>query len=38
LGKDGVEKIIELKLTAEEAAALRKSADSVAELCGKLTV
>lgn len=38
LGKDGVEKIIELKLTADEAAALRKSADSVAELCGKLTV
>ena len=37
LGKDGVEKIIELKLTPEEAAALRKSADSVAELCGKLT-
>lgn len=38
LGKGGVEKVIELKLTAEEAAALRKSADSVAELCGKLTV
>ena len=38
LGKDGVEKIIELKLTPEEAAALKKSADSVAELCGKLTV
>lgn len=38
LGKDGVEKIIELKLTSEEAAALRKSADSVAELCGMLTV
>ncbi len=38
LGKDGVEKIIELKLTPDEAAALRKSADSVAELCGKLTV
>ncbi len=38
LGKDGVEKIIELNLTPEEAAALRKSADSVAELCGKLTV
>ena len=37
LGKDGVEKIIELKLTPEEAAALRKSADSVAELCGMLT-
>ena len=38
LGKGGVEKVIELKLTAEEAAALRKSADSVAELCGKLSV
>ncbi len=38
LGKNGVEKIIELKLTPEEAAALRKSADSVAELCGMLTV
>ncbi len=37
LGKDGVEKIIELKLTPEEAAALKKSADSVAELCGLLT-
>jgi malate dehydrogenase len=37
LGKDGVEKIIELKLTPEEAAALKKSADSVAELCGMLT-
>jgi len=38
LGKDGVEKIIELKLTPDEATALRKSADSVAELCGMLTV
>jgi len=37
LGKDGVEKIIQLNLTPEEAAALRKSADSVAELCGMLT-
>ncbi len=37
LGKDGVEKVIELKLTPEEAAALKKSAESVAELCGKLT-
>jgi malate dehydrogenase len=37
LGKDGIEKIIELKLTPEEAAALKKSADSVAELCGLLT-
>jgi len=38
LGKGGVEKILELKLTPEEAAALKKSAESVAELCGKLTV
>ena len=38
LGKGGVEKVIELKLTPEEAAALKKSAESVAELCGKLTV
>ncbi len=37
LGQGGVEKIIELKLTAEEAAALKKSSDSVAELFGILT-
>ncbi len=37
LGKDGVEKIIELNLTPEELAALKKSAASVAELCGLLT-
>jgi malate dehydrogenase len=37
LGKDGIERIIELKLTPEETAALRKSADSVQELVGKLT-
>jgi malate dehydrogenase len=37
LGKDGVEKVIELKLTPDELAALKKSAESVAELCGKLT-
>ncbi len=37
LGKDGVEKVIQLKLTPEESAALKKSAESVAELCGKLT-
>ena len=37
LGKNGLEKIIELKLTPDEAAALRKSADSVQELVGKLT-
>ena len=32
LGTNGLEKIIEIKLTPEESAALRKSADSVAEL------
>jgi malate dehydrogenase len=32
LGKDGIEQIIELKLTAEESAALNKSADAVREL------
>jgi malate dehydrogenase len=32
LGANGLEKIIEIKLTPEENAALRKSADSVAEL------
>ncbi len=37
LGKDGIEKIIELKLTPEELAALKKSAASVAELYGMLT-
>ena len=37
LGKDGIEKIIELNLTPEELAALKKSAASVAELCGLLT-
>ena len=37
LGKDGVEKIIELKLTGDELAALKKSSESVAELFGKLT-
>ena len=30
LGGDGIEKVIELELTAEEQAALNKSADSVA--------
>src|ERR1035437_8203036 len=38
LGAKGIEKIIELKLTPEESAALKKSADSVQELVGKLTV
>ncbi|MFN7989166.1 MAG: malate dehydrogenase [Thermoanaerobaculia bacterium] len=37
LGKDGVERIIQLNLTPEEDAALKKSAASVAELCGLLT-
>jgi malate dehydrogenase len=37
LGHGGVEKIIELKLSAEEAAALKKSSDAVAELFGILT-
>jgi malate dehydrogenase len=32
LGKNGVEQIIELKLTAEESAALKKSAEAVREL------
>ena len=33
LGAKGLEKIIEIELTAEEQAALQKSADSVKELC-----
>jgi malate dehydrogenase len=33
LGTKGIEKIIEIKLTPEEQAALQKSADSVKELC-----
>jgi malate dehydrogenase len=37
LGAGGVEKIIELKLTPEEAAALRKSSEAVAELFNLLT-
>ncbi len=36
LGRNGLEQIIEIKLTDEEAAALRKSADSVKELVEKL--
>jgi malate dehydrogenase len=32
IGKNGIEKIIEVKLTPEESAALKKSADAVAEL------
>ena len=37
LGKNGIEKIIQLNLTPDELAALKKSAASVAELCGLLT-
>jgi malate dehydrogenase len=36
LGRNGLEQIIEIKLTDEEAAALKKSADSVQELVEKL--
>ena len=38
LGAGGIERIIELKLTPEESAALQKSAASVQELVGLLTV
>ena len=38
LGARGIEQIIEIKLTAEEQAALRKSADSVKELVGIIGV
>src|SRR5260221_10480123 len=38
LGAAGLEKIIEIKLTAEEDAALRKSADAVRELCAVIGV
>src|ERR1700746_4006948 len=34
LGTRGLEQVIEIKLTAEEDAALKKSADAVKELCG----
>jgi malate dehydrogenase len=34
LGSNGIEKILEIKLTPEEQAALQKSADSVKELVG----
>jgi malate dehydrogenase len=34
LGAKGIEQIIEIKLTAEEQAALNKSAESVKELVG----
>ncbi len=36
LGRNGLEQIIEIKLTEEEAAALKKSADAVQELFDKL--
>ncbi len=38
LGAKGLEQIIEIKLTADEQAALQKSADSVKELCGIIGV
>ncbi len=38
LGARGIEQIIEIKLTAEEQAALKKSADSVKELVGMIGV
>ena len=38
LGERGLEQIIEIKLTKEEDAALKKSADAVKELCGVIGV
>ncbi len=38
LGAGGLEQIIEIKLTADEQAALQKSADSVKELVGVIGV
>jgi malate dehydrogenase len=38
LGENGIEQVIELKLTPEEAAGLQKSADSVKELCAVIGV
>jgi malate dehydrogenase len=38
LGEKGIEQIIEIKLTAEEDAALKKSADAVKELCAVIGV
>jgi len=38
LGAAGLEKIIEIKLTAEEDAALKKSAEAVKELCAVIGV
>jgi len=36
LGRNGIEQIVEIKLTAEEDAALKKSAGAVQELFEKL--
>jgi malate dehydrogenase len=36
LGRNGIEQIIEIKLTEDESAALKKSADAVQELVEKL--
>jgi malate dehydrogenase len=38
LGSRGLEQIIEIKLTDDEAAALKKSADAVKELCAVIGV
>ncbi|HEV2245289.1 MAG TPA: malate dehydrogenase, partial [Terriglobia bacterium] len=38
LGKNGIEEIIQIKLTAEEQAALEKSADAVKELVAVIGV
>jgi malate dehydrogenase len=38
LGSKGIEQIIQIKLTAEEQAALNKSADAVKELVGVIGV
>ena len=38
LGSSGVEQVVEVKLTAEETAALHKSADAVRELCAVIGV
>jgi malate dehydrogenase len=38
LGSSGIEQVVEVKLTAEESAALHKSADAVKELCAVIGV
>jgi malate dehydrogenase len=38
LGANGLEQIIQIKLTPEEQAALNKSAEAVKELCGVIGV